>query len=47
MPNYTAIIDYVLYDRNDAHGRVPFLDNSDERDDLVERIMAACSLTDS
>ncbi len=47
MPNYTNIIDYVLYDRNDARGRVPFMDDSTARTDLAGRIRAACGLTDS
>lgn len=47
MPNYTGIIDYVLYDRNDAHGKVPFMDNDTEREDLADRIRRACGLVNS
>lgn len=47
MPDYTGIIDYVLYDRNDAYGKVPFLDDDTLREDLATRIRLACSLSDS
>lgn len=47
MAQYTGPITYVLYDFNNKMGRVPFLDNSTKRANLVTAIMAACSLTDS
>lgn len=47
MPNYTNLINYALYDFNDRAGRVPFLDNSTARSNLVTQIKHVCSLTDS
>ncbi len=47
MAQYTAIINYVTYDFNDKHGKVPWADDSVIRGLFAIAVRVACGLSDS